>query len=147
MIIGVGVDIVKIERFENLTPHFMRRVFTEREREYLSGRKAQSIAGIFAAKEAIAKALGTGFVGFSPCDIEILHKQNGAPYAILHNAAKKTAKSTTSNSVPQYTKRSRRFSLKISISHTNTDAIAYAVISQLLKRFTFCSSAPQDPLP
>ncbi|MCL2224338.1 MAG: holo-ACP synthase [Defluviitaleaceae bacterium] len=121
---GVGVDIVKIERFKKYEgqadSRFMQRVFTARERERLAEKKAQSIAGLFAAKEAVAKALGTGFSGFSPCDIEILHKENGAPYAVLHKGAKKTAR--------RIVKRARRFCVKISISHTETDAIAYAII-------------------
>jgi holo-[acyl-carrier protein] synthase len=114
-ITGVGVDIVKIERFEKFSQDsaFMMRVFTEREREYLCEKKAQSVAGAFAAKEAVAKALGTGFSSFSPADIEILHKKNGAPYAVLHNNAKKIL---------------RRARVKISISHTDTDAVAFAVI-------------------
>jgi phosphopantetheine--protein transferase-like protein len=117
MITGIGVDIVKIDRFEQIiaapVSPFMHRVFTEREREWLDKRKANSIAGVFAAKEAVAKALGTGFSKFSPADVEILHKENGKPYVVLHNAAKKSA---------------RRCAIHISISHTDTDAIAYAVI-------------------
>jgi|GEM_PF-72075 len=103
-ITGVGVDIVKVERFENLSPRFCERVFTEYERGY--AKTAQSAAGIFAAKEAVAKALGTGFIGISPGDIEIRHKKNGAPYAVVPEAGKK---------------------IHLSISHTATDAIAYAV--------------------
>jgi phosphopantetheine--protein transferase-like protein len=117
MITGIGVDIVKIDRFEQIiaavVSPFMHRVFTEREREWLDKRKADSIAGVFAAKEAVAKALGTGFTKLHPSDIEILHKENGRPYVVLHNNAKKLA---------------RRCNVHISISHTDTDAIAYAVI-------------------
>lgn len=117
------MDIVKVERFEKFAANpdapFMQRIFTLRERDYLKGKTAQSIAGIFAAKEAVAKAIGTGFRGFHPSDIEILHKNNGKPYAVLSANAKKAA--SRSN------KRARRFSIAISISHTTTDAIAYAV--------------------
>jgi len=120
MILGVGVDIIEIERLKDVTDRFMQRVFTELEREYFSGKNVQTVAGVFAAKEAVAKALGTGFRGFWPTDIEILHKKNGAPYAVLHNGAKKTAK--------RISIRARRFSVKISISHNETDAIAYAII-------------------
>ncbi|MCL1882748.1 MAG: holo-ACP synthase, partial [Defluviitaleaceae bacterium] len=88
MIFGIGVDIVKIDRFEN--NHFIKHVFTEREREYFSKKNTQTIAGIFAAKEAVAKAMGTGFSGFFPIDIEILHKESGKPFVVLHNKAKKT---------------------------------------------------------
>ncbi|MCL1862761.1 MAG: holo-ACP synthase [Defluviitaleaceae bacterium] len=114
-IFGVGVDIVKVERFEKYVADpscaFMQKIFTSREREYLSGKKAQSIAGIFAAKEAVAKALGTGFAGRLPRDIEILHKQSGMPYVVLHKK-----------------KSRRRYKIHVSISHTDTDAIAYATI-------------------
>jgi phosphopantetheine--protein transferase-like protein len=117
----VGVDIVKVKRFEkyagNLQDTFVQRVFTEREIEYLAKKahQAQTMAGIFAAKEAVAKAIGTGFRGFQPRDIEILHKQNGKPYAVLHNGAKKAAKRAF---------RSRRLLIHVSISHTDTDAVA-----------------------
>jgi holo-[acyl-carrier protein] synthase len=57
--------------------------------------------------------MGTGFIDFSPADIEILHKKNGRPYVVLHNDAKKMA---------------RRTHVHISISHSDTDAIAYAVV-------------------
>jgi holo-[acyl-carrier protein] synthase len=120
----VGVDIVKVERFEKYvktpTDPFMQRVFSMRERVYLQGKPAQSIAGIFAAKEAVAKALGTGFRGFEPRDIEILHKENGKPYAVLHNGAKKAA--------GRVLKRSRRCKVHVSISHTAEDAVAFVVI-------------------
>jgi len=112
----VGIDIVKVARFEDISDAFLQRVFTPREREYI--KNAQSAAGIFAAKEAVAKALGTGFRGFSPCDIEILHKENGKPFVVLHNNAKKAAKKS----------RFRRVRLHISISHTDSDAVAVAVI-------------------
>jgi holo-[acyl-carrier protein] synthase len=123
MITGIGIDIVKVERFEKFVnapqDAFMQRVFTMRELEYLNGKAAQSIAGMFAAKEAVAKALGTGFRKFEPRDIEILHKENGKPCAVLHNGAKKTARR----------KRSRRFCVHVSISHTATDAVAYVCIA------------------
>jgi holo-[acyl-carrier-protein] synthase len=116
MIYGIGVDIAKIERFEKIInaeiSPFMNRVFTEEERWYLSSKKAQSIAGIFAAKEAVAKALGTGFTDISPGDIEILHDKYGKPFVTLHNSAKEIFQNLI---------------LHISISHTDTDAIAYAV--------------------
>lgn len=108
MIYGVGVDIVKVSRFDDMSDAFLHRVFTEREREYI--KSAQTAAGIFAAKEAVAKALGTGFTGgISPQSIEILHEKNGRPYAVLQK-----------NDV----------SIHISISHSATDAIAFAVLGE-----------------
>lgn len=106
MIFGVGVDIVKIARFEDISDAFSRRVFTDREREYI--KSPQNAAGLFAAKEAVAKALGTGFRNISPRDIEILHEENGKPYALLHKSD---------------------HTVHLSISHSDTDAIAFVVIS------------------
>ena len=123
MIAGVGVDIVKAERFEKISDRFCEKVFTPRECEYLAGKPAESAAGIFAAKEAVAKALGTGFSGFFPRDIEILHENSGKPYVVLYGNAKKIAKKTARCGG----RRGRRVCIHISISHTKTDAIAYAV--------------------
>jgi len=120
MIIGTGIDIVKIPRFEKATPRFMERVFTIREREYLAGKSTQSIAGMFAAKEAVVKALGTGFTGFSPCDIEILHTKQGKPYVKLHRHKSGSMQPVNVN-------------IHVSISHTKTDAIAFAIIEKSCK--------------
>ena len=129
-IIGTGVDIVKISRFEkyvsNPDSRFITRVYTQSERSYLKGRKAQSYAGIFAAKEAVAKAFGTGFSGFFPGDIEILHDERGKPRVVLHGRA-----------CPGLGCR-----VEISISHTYSDAVAFAVIIMLtnLNNFTYNAS-------
>ena len=118
MIIGTGVDIVKIERFaKKQNPRFMERVFSIREREYIAKKGIQTMAGLFAAKEAVAKALGTGFSGFYPCDIEIMHTPNGKPMVKLHGKAR----------------RKRCISVSISISHTETDAIAFAVAQKVCR--------------
>jgi len=118
---GVGVDIVKVERFINVSESFCEKIFTMREREYLHKKTAESMAGLFAAKEAVAKALGTGFSGFFPRDIEILHKAGGQPYVVLHGNAKRVAKKMAASV--------RRLRVCISISHTKTDAIAYACLA------------------
>jgi len=120
MIIGTGVDIVKVERFNTeQSPRFIQRVFSVREQAYLATKGAESMAGLFAAKEAVAKAIGTGFTGFFPCDIEVLHDENGKPYVVLHGTAEEVIKKATF---------SRCFSIHISISHSATDAIAFAVL-------------------
>ncbi|MDR2515688.1 MAG: holo-ACP synthase [Christensenellaceae bacterium] len=89
--IAVGCDLSRVERFERLMEkeHFLRRVFTEGELAFLAGKTqaAQSAAGLWAAKEACAKALGTGFRGFGPIDIEIGHDGLGKPIALLHRGA------------------------------------------------------------
>lgn len=84
MIAGVGVDLCGIARMEKhaADERFLRRFFSEEERAYVAGKgasAAQSLAGIFAAKEALTKALGTGIVG-SLADICVLHDDHGAPY-------------------------------------------------------------------
>lgn len=75
----IGIDIVKISRMENSikSSAFMNKVFTESEREYC--KKAESLAGIFAAKEAYFKALGEG-IKLPLTQIEVLHDSNGKPY-------------------------------------------------------------------
>jgi len=91
MIYGIGVDIVDISRIERVLDRwgdrFVRRVFTEAEIEYCSrrGRPASRYALRFAAKEAFAKALGSGFRdGLSFRQIEVINNTQGKPYLKLH---------------------------------------------------------------
>ena len=68
--VGIGVDLCRIDRIEKAIQkdHFNRRVYTEQEIAYFSGKgrqAAQSAAAMYAAKEAVSKALGTGFPGAS----------------------------------------------------------------------------------
>lgn len=87
--IGLGTDIIEIDRIEKAIAKasFLRHVFTEQEQHWLNGKgkqMSQSAAGLFCAKEAVAKALGTGFQhGLKFRDIEIAHTELGAPY-VLH---------------------------------------------------------------
>lgn len=120
MIKGIGTDIIEIERIEKAiatTPHFLNRVFTEKERAYFEkkGERFETLAGLFAAKEAVSKALGTGFRGFGPSDIEIVPDDLGCPKVKLLEGAQK-AKEEAGVSV-----------LQVSISHCQTYAIAYAI--------------------
>lgn len=94
MISGVGVDIIEIERVRNVYKRFgirfLKRVFTEREREYCLQHKDPSphLAVRFAAKEAVAKALGIGFQkGITFLDIEITKTQEGKPEVHLSKNA------------------------------------------------------------
>ena len=90
--INCGTDIVKISRLEKAleTPGFYEKVFGENERAEFEkrGARLESLAAAFAAKEAFGKALGTGIRGFSLCEAEVLHKENGAPYLFLSGKAK-----------------------------------------------------------
>lgn len=96
MIVGNGIDLVDLARFERALerhPRFLMRNFTENERVYFDARRGrlQSIAGHFALKEAASKALGTGFRGFNLIDIEIYHDAIGKPEVQFHGGAKNRA--------------------------------------------------------
>ncbi len=84
----IGIDIVETARFREMTnlEMFIRRVFTQGEADYFVSKQNAakgfyaSIAGHYAAKEAFAKAIGTGVRGFSLTDIEVCHNDLGKPY-------------------------------------------------------------------
>ena len=115
MTYGVGTDIIEIDRFKNLSERFMKKCFTEQERTHLKGRHIQNIAGCFAAKEAVCKAMGTGFTGFMPASVEIVHNSVGKPEILLHGEAKRIAEDAGIAKI------------EISISHCRTFATAFAV--------------------
>ena len=86
MILGLGTDIVEIvrvgEMIERHGEHFLQRVYTEEEIRYCQDRKnaAQHFAGRWAAKEAVMKCLGTGFIrGIRWTEIEVVSQRSGAP--------------------------------------------------------------------
>ena len=87
MITGIGVDACDAARFEKMTnpQRFLDRYMTAYEIEYVSGKEASkymSMAGIFAAKEALVKVLGTGFIQTDLKAIEVRHTEYGAPYYV-----------------------------------------------------------------
>lgn len=94
---GVGVDIVEIARMKRAmekNPAFIRRVFTDDERAYCerSGRAAEHYAARFAAREAVLKALGTGFSrGIRPQDVSVARTDAGRPVAVLTGRAAEIA--------------------------------------------------------
>lgn len=116
MITGIGVDIIEIERVERAieNPRFVERIYTPAERAVLAGHARPQCwaAGRFAAKEAVAKALGCGFAGCPPHHVEILSDEQGAPKARLLN---------------ETALRFDGITLWVSISHSKTDAVAQAV--------------------
>ena len=122
MIIGIGTDIIEIDRIEaaiNNNKNFIKKVFTEKEIEMFNKRNMRSevIAGNFAAKEAVSKALGTGIRGFSLIDIEVLRDEFGKPVAYLNNVIENII--------------NKKYKLNISISHNKTSAIAFAILEEL----------------
>ena len=90
---GIGVDIVEIDRMEGIlekTPSFARRMFTDEERAYCeaSARPATHFAARFAAREAVLKALGTGFSqGIHFKDVSVSRDAQGRPIAVLTGRA------------------------------------------------------------
>ena len=124
MIIGIGVDLCEVSRIEKAMekPHFTQRMFLEGERAYLeaAGRgRAQSAAAMFAAKEAVAKALHTGFAqGVAPWLIEVTHDEAGAPGVLLHGGARERLEALGGKRV------------LLSLAHEGNMAIAYAVMTQ-----------------
>lgn len=124
MIIGIGTDIIEIDRIQKAmdrSTSFIEKIFTKSEIEYLKSRnmRAEFAAGKFAAKEAVAKAIGTGFRGFDFRDIEIDKTTLGKPIVILRGNAKKMDKKWG------------KYKIHLSISHSKENAVAYAVIETI----------------
>jgi holo-[acyl-carrier protein] synthase len=96
-IIGIGTDIVKIDRIESLIKRydkrFLKRVFTSAETEYAltKARPAIHFAARFAAKEALVKALGSGLrQGLNWPEIEVINDPLGQPRFNFHDHARQT---------------------------------------------------------
>lgn len=119
MIIGIGVDMVEIARMKKACEKafFCRRCFTREEWQQAGGRM-ESLAGYFAAKEAVAKALGTGFRKFSLLDIEVKKDEMGKPMVFLYGEARRLAQER------------RIAQIHLSISHEKEMAIAFVVAEE-----------------
>jgi holo-[acyl-carrier protein] synthase len=119
--VAVGTDIVRIARLqrnaETLGDTFLRRSFTDRELEICAGR-AESLAGRWAAKEAVMKALGAGIGEVALTDIEIDRGDSGRPAVRLSGTAAARAGSWGLTH------------WDVSISHDGEYAIAVAVASE-----------------
>jgi len=114
-ILGVGTDIIEIERVRELaarSPSFVERVFTRAERDYCSGKSdpAVHLAGRFAAKEAVAKALGNSLPWQ---EVEISNNSHGKPVVRLSGGAHDIAMGSV---------------IHISISHSRNYATAVAAV-------------------
>lgn len=119
MIKGTGIDIIEIERINKAVKNekFVKRVFTKKEIQYFKSinNNIYTIAGNFAAKEAIVKALGTGLRGFKWIDIEISRDELGKPIVTLYERA-----SEISN-------KKGIINIELSISHCRQYAVAQAI--------------------
>ncbi len=116
MIIGTGVDITEVTRLrraiEKWGNGFLDRVFTREELENAKTRGSlyQHLAGRFAAKEAVFKALGDKDLSWK--DVQILNDNEGKPYCAILNG------------------RNRKVNVHISISHVKNYAVASAIITE-----------------
>lgn len=122
MILGIGTDIIEIDRVEvavKRNPNFLKKMFTEREIIFFEERKfkSETLAGSFSVKEAVSKALGTGIRGFAFKDIEVLRDSLGKPKVILSNHIMDTFNLKNIN-------------IHASISHNNNTAVAFVVIEE-----------------
>ncbi len=116
MIIGTGVDITEVRRLKQAVEKwgevFLSRVFTKEELENAKTRGSlyQHLAGRFAAKEAVFKALGDA--GLTWKDVQILNDKEGKPNCVILN------------------KRKKGLDIHVSISHVKNYAVANAIITQ-----------------
>ena len=121
MIIGIGNDIIEIERIEKAISKegFKNKIYTQKELENIQkrGNRTETYAGIFSAKEAISKAIGTGVREFSLTDLEILNDDLGKPYVVVSEKLDKILRNKKEN-----------YQIEISISHSRKYATALAII-------------------
>lgn len=120
-IIGVGTDIIEIERIKQAVERggrrFLERVFTSGERALCEARRDRfaCYAARFAAKEAVLKAMGTGLAGCRWVDVEVDRSSEGRPEILLHREAAEQAKEKGIAVV------------LISLSHDRDRALAFAL--------------------
>jgi len=123
MIIGIGTDIIEVQRIQEICEkfgkRFLDRIFTPLEQEYCDSFKDTKYvhyAARFAMKESFSKAIGTGITeGFKFKEVGIGNEDNGKPLVILDGALKE---------------KWGHYRIHISLSHTRENAVAYLVIEE-----------------
>ncbi len=125
VILGIGVDIVEINRLratlERQKERFVRRVFTQAEQDYCAAHRdpVPHYAVRFAAKEALFKAIGTGWAkGVSWLDVEILRRSDGPPSLTLSGEAGRISRSMGTQTV------------HVSLSHAVENAVAIVILEK-----------------
>lgn len=121
-VLGIGIDVVEVDRIASAIDRhgepFLAKIFTAGERAYCESRKnpAPHYAARFAAKEAVAKALGCGIGGrVGLADLEVTHEEHGAPkLRLLGKAA-------------EFARESGVAEIQISLTHTRRHAAANAI--------------------
>ncbi|MDR4508796.1 MAG: holo-ACP synthase [Candidatus Brocadiaceae bacterium] len=118
----IGIDIIEIKRIERLfsaNEAFLKRIYTEKEIQYCNPKKNrfQHYAARFATKEAMFKALGTGWVGAMKwTDIELLNNEKGKPYLNFYGMVKELVEKKNIGNA------------KVSLSHCKEYAIAQVLL-------------------
>ncbi|OGU61405.1 MAG: holo-[acyl-carrier-protein] synthase [Ignavibacteria bacterium GWF2_33_9] len=124
MVKGIGIDIAEVQRIKNAVEKykdkFSGKIFTEEEVAYsmsLKNNEYVHLAARFAVKEAFSKAIGTGITkGFKFREVGVINKENGEPVLIL-----------TGDLAEKY----GRYKFHVSISHTDTNAVAVVVMEEV----------------
>ena len=125
MIFGTGTDIIEIRRIENSIARseaFVNKIFTEAEQAYCKAQKAgifQSYAARYAAKEAVFKALGTGYrYGMAFREIEVKNDKLGKPEVMVHGKVK------------AFVNDQEITCIHLSLSHVKEMALAFVVLEK-----------------
>ncbi|VAW27450.1 Holo-[acyl-carrier-protein] synthase [hydrothermal vent metagenome] len=125
MIFGTGTDIIEIRRIENSIARndaFVNKIFTEVEQAYCKAQKAgifQSYAARYAAKEAVFKALGTGYrYGMAFREIEVKNDKLGKPEVMVHGKVK------------AFVDEQKITRIHLSLSHVKEMALAFVVLER-----------------
>ena len=132
--VAVGLDVIEIDRIAKIVAEhgdrFLRRIYTERERERYANRIPE-LAARFAAKEATSKALGTGIRGLTWREMEVLSNRRGKPILVLHGGA--AARAAALDLV------------HFDVSLTHSRSVAMAVVVGLKRRPSGVDEAGEDP--
>ncbi len=123
MIIGIGTDIIEVERIKNICEkygkHFLNRIYTPIEQEYcesFNDTKYLHYAARFAMKESFSKAIGTGITrGFKFKEVGIVNEKSGQPRVVLDGQLKE---------------KWGHCKIHVSLSHTEDNAVAYLIIEE-----------------
>lgn len=129
MIVGIGTDLCDARRIkashERFGARFLNRIYTadEQARALGAARPDLSLAKRFAAKEAVAKAFGTGVRGFFYTDIEVTAGHLGKPHVILHGGAAELLRGLLAEGATGH--------IHLSLSDEDPYATAYAIVESL----------------
>ena len=123
MIVGIGVDIVHVDRLQRWTkvPGIIERYFHPDEIKDAEERKSSiylSLAARFAAKEALGKAFGSGLKGIKLKDIQVVSNHNGKPDICVHGTAKAALEASGASNI------------FVSMTHERDNAVAMVVLEK-----------------